>query len=143
MLEILALTGEQRDFVESMYQDNANSRGMVMTNKQLRIRYGFHGKHMEKNVAWDGNDQVNSVLAVLIEELSLPIGEKPVNLIEHGVDDVFFGTVAKLAMRQRFVLFKGLTFQKLCLPGAFRPGDHHNKMLRPGLCVVHASPQYL
>ncbi len=55
----------------------------------------------------------------------------------------FFGTVAKLAMRQPFVLFKGLTFQKLCLPGAFRPGDHHNKMLRPGLCVVHASPQYL
>ncbi|MFY2222920.1 hypothetical protein ACM9Z8_25115, partial [Escherichia coli] len=38
------------------------------------------------------------------------------------------GTVAKLAMRQPFVLFKGLTFQKLCLPGAFRPGDHHNKM---------------
>lgn len=55
----------------------------------------------------------------------------------------FEGTVAKLAMRQPFVLFKGLTFQKLCLPGAFRPGDHHNKMLRPGLCVVHASPQYL
>ncbi|CAM7079268.1 DUF4158 domain-containing protein [Escherichia coli] len=53
------------------------------------------------------------------------------------------GTVAKLAMRQPFVLFKGLIFQKLCLPGAFRPGDHHNKMLRPGLCVVHASPQYL
>ncbi|MFA1687334.1 hypothetical protein ACDY99_27935, partial [Achromobacter dolens] len=46
--------------------------------------------------------------------------------------DVFIdGTVAKLAMRQPFVLFKGLTFQKLCLPGAFRPGDHHNKMLRP------------
>ncbi|MCX2664044.1 phage integrase N-terminal SAM-like domain-containing protein, partial [Klebsiella pneumoniae] len=32
------------------------------------------------------------------------------------------GTVAKLAMRQPFVLFKGLTFQKICLPGAFRPG---------------------
>lgn len=57
--------------------------------------------------------------------------------------DASRGTVAKLAMRQPFVLFKGLTFQKLCLPGAFRPGDHHNKMLRPGLCVVHASPQYL
>ncbi|OXU87499.1 alcohol dehydrogenase, partial [Escherichia coli] len=26
-----------------------------------------------------------------------------------------WGTVAKLAMRQPFVLFKGLTFQKLCL----------------------------
>ena len=53
------------------------------------------------------------------------------------------GTVAKLAMRQPFVLFKGLYISKLCLPGAFRPVDHHNKMLRPGLCVVHASPQYL
>ncbi|MDI2663173.1 hypothetical protein QJ504_19660, partial [Acinetobacter baumannii] len=35
-------------------------------------------------------------------------------------DRAKFGTVAKLAMRQPFVLFKGLTFQKLCLPGAFR-----------------------
>ncbi|QJO48179.1 hypothetical protein HJW83_15450 [Klebsiella pneumoniae] len=60
-----------------------------------------------------------------------------------GAAVMSLGTVAKLAMRQPFVLFKGLTFQKLCLPGAFRPGDHHNKMLRPGLCVVHASPQYL
>ncbi|MFA8960642.1 hypothetical protein ACEPQT_23735, partial [Escherichia coli] len=32
----------------------------------------------------------------------------------HGT--VLMGTVAKLAMRQPFVLFKGLTFQKLCLP---------------------------
>nr|WP_326979498.1 dihydrofolate reductase [Citrobacter farmeri] len=64
---------------------------------------------------------------------------KPVVMGRHTWE----GTVAKLAMRQPFVLFKGLTFQKLCLPGAFRPGDHHNKMLRPGLCVVHASPQYL
>nr|UGK56269.1 hypothetical protein [Escherichia coli] len=54
------------------------------------------------------------------------------------------GTVAKLAMRQPFVSFKGLTFQKnSAYQGAFRPGDHHNKMLRLGLCVVHASPQYL
>ncbi|WP_251120549.1 DUF4158 domain-containing protein, partial [Escherichia coli] len=30
-------------------------------------------------------------------------------------DLTFIGTVAKLAMRQPFVLFKGLTFQKLCL----------------------------
>ncbi|RFV14683.1 hypothetical protein CV962_26165, partial [Salmonella enterica] len=40
-----------------------------------------------------------------------------------GATDVILdikGTVAKLAMRQPFVLFKGLTFQKLCLPGAFR-----------------------
>nr|MDL5752378.1 hypothetical protein [Escherichia coli] len=44
-----------------------------------------------------------------------------------GIGRTEKGTVAKLAMRQPFVLFKGLTFQKLCLPGAFRPGDHHNK----------------
>ena len=68
-----------------------------------------------------------------------------VRFIDDGIstDGDMGGTVAKLAMRQPFVLFKGLTFQKLCLPGAFRPGDHHNQMLRPGLCVVHASPQYL
>ncbi|MFM3514465.1 hypothetical protein AB8T26_24825, partial [Klebsiella pneumoniae] len=36
------------------------------------------------------------------------------------IANIIFGTVAKLAMRQPFVLFKGLTFQKLCLPGAFR-----------------------
>jgi len=73
-------------------------------------------------------------------------GEQKTKLArEFGIsrETLYQGTVAKLAMRQPFVLFKGLTFQKLCLPGAFRPGDHHNKMLRPGLCVVHASPQYL
>ncbi|MEF4439740.1 hypothetical protein U9890_25740, partial [Escherichia coli] len=53
-------------------------------------------------------------------------------LKKNARDISLLGTVAKLAMRQPFVLFKGLTFQKLCLPGAFRPGDHHNKMLRPG-----------
>ncbi|WP_257077903.1 hypothetical protein, partial [Klebsiella pneumoniae] len=31
-----------------------------------------------------------------------------------GQVNTFNGTVAKLAMRQPFVLFKGLTFQKLC-----------------------------
>ncbi|MFY4303058.1 hypothetical protein ACM90G_23235, partial [Escherichia coli] len=57
--------------------------------------------------------------------LALMMKEKNNN----GSQPTYFGTVAKLAMRQPFVLFKGLTFQKLCLPGAFRPGDHHNKML--------------
>ncbi len=28
----------------------------------------------------------------------------------------------KVSDEAAFVLFKGLTFQKLCLPGAFRPG---------------------
>ncbi len=76
-----------------------------------------------------------------IDTVLLSVGAE--KLSQREWDWMKMGTVAKLAMRQPFVLFKGLTFQKLCLPGAFRPGDHHNKMLRPGLCVVHASPQYL
>jgi hypothetical protein len=50
------------------------------------------------------------------------------------------GTVAKLAMRQPFVLFKGLTFHK---NSAYHstPVDHHNKMLGPPF--VGTSPQYL
>nr|WP_086893266.1 transaldolase family protein [Klebsiella variicola] len=78
--------------------------------------------------------------ADIADYLAVSIG---VLILKNVPGRISTGTVAKLAMRQPFVLFKGLTFQKLCLPGAFRPGDHHNKMLRPGLCVVHASPQYL
>ncbi len=51
------------------------------------------------------------------------------DLASGGRDDRPAGTVAKLAMRQPFVLFKGLTFQKLCLRAHFAR-DHHNKMLR-------------
>ncbi len=40
-----------------------------------------------------------------------------------------WGTVAKLAMRQPFVLFKGLTFQNSAYQAHFAR-DHHNKMLR-------------
>ncbi|EDV4948562.1 hypothetical protein YN33_004644 [Salmonella enterica subsp. enterica] len=36
------------------------------------------------------------------------------------------GTVAKLAMRQPFVLFKGLTFQKLCLPGCAAHSEYNH-----------------
>ncbi|KAA1140094.1 pirin family protein, partial [Citrobacter portucalensis] len=48
------------------------------------------------------------------------------NAVISAYPDTTRGTVAKLAMRQPFDLFKGLTFQKLCITGAFRPGDHHN-----------------
>ncbi|MGC6244361.1 hypothetical protein ACKUD5_28615, partial [Klebsiella pneumoniae] len=46
--------------------------------------------------------------------LNLPDGQK--TTIEGEWRHMSDGTVAKLAMRQPFVLFKGLTFQKLCLP---------------------------
>lgn len=41
-----------------------------MTNKQLRIHYGFHGKHKEKIIEWDGCDQINTVLSALVEDLN-------------------------------------------------------------------------
>lgn len=49
------------------------------------------------------------------------------------------GTVAKIMMRQLLVLLKGLIFQRLCSPDAFRPEDDQNKMMRPDLSVAHAS----
>ncbi|MCV8563739.1 hypothetical protein ODT09_23955, partial [Escherichia coli] len=77
--------------------------------------------------------------ALALRQMALIQGKLPkyllapeVSALHHYVPDLhrrmllatLWGTVAKLAMRQPFVLFKGLTFQKLCLPGAFRPGDH-------------------
>ncbi|WP_404852226.1 hypothetical protein, partial [Escherichia coli] len=73
-----------------------------------------------------------SILSAAERESLLALPDTKDELIRHYTFSET-GTVAKLAMRQPFVLFKGLTFQKLCLPGAFRPGDHHNKMLRPRL----------
>ncbi len=113
--------------VEAFLSWLANERKVsVSTHRQaLAALLFFYGKVLCTDLPW-------------LQEIGRPRPSRrlPVVLTPDG-------TVAKLAMRQPFVLFKGLTFQKLCLPGAFRPGDHHNKMLRPGLCVVHASPQYL
>lgn len=98
-------------------------------------------RETEAQQVHQGEDVIGEAGRVGVVLLDPQVGLVVQQAVEHigGIA----GTVAKLAMRQPFVLFKGLTFQKLCLPGAFRPGDHHNKMLRPGLCVVHASPQYL
>ncbi len=119
--------------VEAFLSWLANERKVsVSTHRQaLAALLFFYGKVLCTDLPW-------------LQEIGRPRPSRrlPVVLTPDEVVRIL-GTVAKLAMRQPFVLFKGLTFQKLCLPGAFRPGDHHNKMLRPGLCVVHASPQYL
>lgn len=88
-LENLGLTQEQRGFVESMYQDNTHNDGVKMTSKQLRLRYGLHGNHKEMVIAWDGCEQVNTILSALVNALNLQVTQS-VNLIEHGIDDVFF-----------------------------------------------------
>lgn len=89
LLKGLALTQEQQDFFESMYQRKINREGAKMTSKLLRIRYGLHGNHKEMVIEWDGCDQVNTVLSALVKTLNLPVTQS-VNLIEHGIDDVFF-----------------------------------------------------
>ncbi|MFU1779736.1 mercuric ion transporter MerT, partial [Klebsiella pneumoniae] len=65
------------------------------------VALGFSG-------AWIGN------LTVLEPYRPLFIGAALVALF-FAWKRIYRGTVAKLAMRQPFVLFKGLTFQKLCL----------------------------
>nr|WP_283956486.1 IS6 family transposase [Escherichia coli] len=127
-----------------------DSRGRTVdfylsSRRNSKAAYRFLGKILNNVKKWQIPRFINTdkapaygrALALLKREGRCPSD------VEHRQIKYRNGTVAKLAMRQPFVLFKGLTFQKLCLPGAFRPGDHHNKMLRPGLCVVHASPQYL
>ncbi|RFM41057.1 hypothetical protein DZB15_28445 (plasmid) [Klebsiella pneumoniae] len=49
----------------------------------------------------------------------------------------------KVSDEAAFCLIQRPYISKTLLTGRISPGDHHNKMLRPGLCVVHASPQYL
>ncbi|MHA0371845.1 phage tail protein, partial [Escherichia coli] len=61
----------------------------------------FSAPEIAENVGVGGGSTQNAVKLDL--SLSVPTASEN-------------GTVAKLAMRQPFVLFKGLTFQKLCLP---------------------------
>nr|WP_290367472.1 recombinase family protein [Shigella sonnei] len=144
-------TALQRNALESagcelIFEDKASGKKAERPGLKKVLRMLSRGDTL---VVWKLDRLGRSMrhLVVLVEELR----DRGINFrsLTDSIDTstpmgrFFFGTVAKLAMRQPFVLFKGLTFQKLCLPGAFRPGDHHNKMLRPGLCVVHASPQYL
>ncbi len=53
------------------------------------------------------------------------------------------GHCCKVSDEAAFCLIQRPYISKTLLTGRISPGDHHNKMLRLGLCVVHASPQYL
>ena len=114
----------------------------VIVCAEMDEQWGYVGAKSRQRWLFYAYDRLRkTVVAHVFGERTLATLERLLSLLSAFEVVVWMtGTVAKLAMRQPFVLFKGLTFQKLCLPGAFRPGDHHNKMLRPGLSVVHASP---
>ncbi len=74
-------------------------------HKTVNIRYNFKGKPAESSYQFDGVDLINSILAHLVdlhvEPVLIPAQERKenggirniqreINLIEHGVDDVFF-----------------------------------------------------
>ncbi len=56
---------------------------------------------------------------------------------------VYKGHCCKVSDEAAFCLIQRPYISKTLLTRRISPRDHHNKMLRPGLCVVHASPQYL
>lgn len=77
----------------------------MTASKELKVRYTRGGEQFEKTFAWDGCDPVGSTLGCIVEEHNLAnliSGEeraefggirnlhKPINLLEHGIDDVFF-----------------------------------------------------
>ncbi|QED72453.1 hypothetical protein FTV92_25390 (plasmid) [Escherichia coli] len=55
----------------------------------------------------------------------------------------FMRHCCKVSDEAAFCLIQRPYISKTLLTRRISPRDHHNKMLRPGLCVVHASPQYL
>jgi len=77
----------------------------VVDYKNVHVRYTLKGKPVELVYQWDGFDVVNSILAHLVslhvEPNLIPAQErkgnggtrniqKDINLIEHGIDDVFY-----------------------------------------------------
>ncbi|WP_227550822.1 response regulator, partial [Klebsiella pneumoniae] len=85
----------------------------------------YLGKHDMDVVVEPRGDRAEEVIArekpdLVLLDIMLP-GKDGMTLCRdlrgqwQGPIVLLTGTVAKLAMRQPFVLFKGLTFQKLCL----------------------------
>ncbi|HAV8195427.1 TPA: recombinase family protein [Escherichia coli] len=147
-LDLLRVKVEEGDviLVKKLDRLGRDTADMIQLIKEFDAQ-GVAVRFIDDGISTDGD--MGQMVVTILSAVAQAERRRILERTNEGRQDAkmkgikFGGTVAKLAMRQPFVLFKGLTFQKLCLPGAFRPGDHHNKMLRPGLCVVHASPQYL
>ncbi|MDL3682420.1 hypothetical protein QR228_24690, partial [Salmonella enterica] len=102
-------------------------RDIILWAVRWYCKYGISYRELQEMLAERGVNVDHSTIYRWVQRYA-PEMEKRLRWYWRNPSDLcpWHGTVAKLAMRQPFVLFKGLTFQKLCLPGAFRPGDHHN-----------------
>ncbi|MCV4824533.1 tail fiber protein, partial [Escherichia coli] len=124
-------TTTQKGIVQLSSDTNSTSETLAATPKAVKAAYDLAaGKAPSSHThPWNQITGVPtaSLTAKGITQLSSDTNSTSETLAATPKAVKAAGTVAKLAMRQPFVLFKGLTFQKLCLPGAFRPGDHHNK----------------
>ncbi|WP_234284413.1 carbohydrate porin, partial [Klebsiella pneumoniae] len=92
----------------------------VMSAQALAV--DFHG-YARSGIGWTGSGGEQQCFKATGAQSKYRLGNECETYAELKLGqelwkegDKSFGTVAKLAMRQPFVLFKGLTFQKLCLP---------------------------
>ncbi|MDL8602646.1 IS1 family transposase, partial [Escherichia coli] len=94
----------------------------VIVCAEMDEQWGYVGAKSRQRWLFYAYDRLRkTVVAHVFGERTLATLERLLSLLSAFEVVVWMtGTVAKLAMRQPFVLFKGLTFQKLCLPGAFR-----------------------
>ncbi|KLR33951.1 GTP-binding protein, partial [Enterobacter kobei] len=84
----------------------------TLVDKLLQQSGTFDARAETQERVMDSNDlEKERGITILAKNTAIKWNDYRINIV-----DTPGGTVAKLAMRQPFVLFKGLTFQKLCLP---------------------------
>ncbi len=95
-------------------------RDIILWAVRWYCKYGISYRELQEMLAERGVNVDHSTIYRWVQRYA-PEMEKRLRWYWRNPSDL--GTVAKLAMRQPFVLFKGLTFQKLCLPAHFARGS--------------------
>ncbi|MCK2557761.1 hypothetical protein MZE44_23170, partial [Escherichia coli] len=89
-------------------------RDIILWAVRWYCKYGISYRELQEMLAERGVNVDHSTIYRWVQRYA-PEMEKRLRWYWRNPSDLCPGTVAKLAMRQPFVLFKGLTFQKLCL----------------------------
>ncbi|MGL6909525.1 hypothetical protein NBB39_25135, partial [Salmonella sp. NW1184] len=90
-------------------------RDIILWAVRWYCKYGISYRELQEMLAERGVNVDHSTIYRWVQRYA-PEMEKRLRWYWRNPSDLCpWGTVAKLAMRQPFVLFKGLTFQKLCL----------------------------